>query len=127
MNRILTALVAAGLATTAMAQTPAPAPPKDPKAKQEMVKSATEATAKSKGVVSAEGSAKAAAAKDDPKALQDKTAKRKAVKSTTEASAKSKGVAAAEGSAAAAADKTPKKPRPKMSEHEKELRKAATP
>jgi len=85
MNRILTTLIAAGLATTAMAQTPAPTPAKDPKDKQEMVKSATEATAKSKGVISAEGSA------------------------------------------AAAADKTPKKPRPKMSEHEKELRKAATP
>jgi hypothetical protein len=92
-----------------------------------MVKGVTDADTKSKGVEAAEGSARAAATKDAPRALPDKAAKRASVTTTTAEDAKSRGVKAAEGSAKAATDTTPKKPKPKMGDYDKQLQKAATP
>ena len=83
MIKIIFALVAGAFAATAIAQAPAPAGDSDKKAKQEMVKAATSADTRSKGVQAAEGSAKAAATKDAPKALPDKASRRASVTATT--------------------------------------------
>ncbi len=87
MNRVLMTLVAGMFAATAVAQTPAPAPATDAKAKQEMVKSATEGTEKGYGRAAAEGSAKAAEKKGTTKALPDKASKQQAVGSVTKQTA----------------------------------------
>jgi hypothetical protein len=124
MKTLIHALVLGVFATAASAQTAAP--PTDTKAKQETVKAATEKTTGYSGKAAAEGSAKAAATKDAPKALPpDKQVKQEAVKGATEKTTGYSGKAAAEGSAKAAADKTPRAPPPKMSEHEEALKKAA--
>src|SRR5262245_30161910 len=68
MRKLMIAVVAGTFAAAAAAQT-GTAPDADTKAKQDMVKSATEGTAKGHGAASAEGSAKAAKQKDTSKAL----------------------------------------------------------
>jgi hypothetical protein len=115
MKALMIVAIASTYALAAGAQTTAPAA--DNKAKQEMVKSATEGTAKGYGQAAAEGSAAAAKTKDMNKALPDKAAKQKSVQATTSSTAgKGYGQAAAEGSAKAAADTSPRKatPKPKL-------------
>jgi hypothetical protein len=119
MKSLMIVAIASTYALAAGAQTTAPAADKaaDTKAKQEMVKSATEGTAKGYGQAAAEGSAAAAKTKDMNKALPDKAAKQKSVAATTSSTAgKGYGQAAAEGSAKAAADTSPRKatPKPKL-------------
>jgi hypothetical protein len=105
-----------------------PPPTADDKARQEMVKSATEGTAKGYGRADAEGSAAAAKTKAMPRMLPDQASKQQAVNSvTSQTVGKETGQVSAEGSAKAAADKTPRKPRPKMSDYERQLQKASTP
>ena len=115
MKALMIVAIASTYALAAGAQTTAPAA--DNKAKQEMVKSATEGTAKGYGQAAAEGSAAAAKTKDMNKALPDKAAKQKSVHATTSSTAgKGYGQSAAEGSAKAAADTSPRKatPKPKL-------------
>jgi len=133
MNKLIVAAIAGAFAATAIAQGPAApqtpptqaAKPANAKERQELVKGATESTAKGYGQKAAEESAMAAETKGTPKALPDKAAKQESVKKTTDD--KGYGVRAAEGSAKAKADKTPKQPKPKMGEHQKQLQKASTP
>lgn len=130
MKALLTAALAAAFAVTAGAQTPAPAaaPATDTKAKQDMVKSATEGTAKGYTGAAAEGSAKAAKTKDQPKALPDTASKQQATKSVTQQTAgKGYGQAAAEGSAKAAADTSPRNPKPKPTIDSPAMKEAAKP
>jgi hypothetical protein len=133
MNKLIVAAIAGAFVATALAQGPAApqtpptqaAKPANAKERQELVKGATADTAKGYGEKAAEGSAAAAKTKGTPKALPDKAAKRESVNKTTED--KGYSVRAAEGSAKAKADKTPKQPKPKMGEHQKQLQKASTP
>ena len=116
MKTLMIAAIAGTYAFAVGAQTTAPAADKasENKAKQEMVKSATEGTAKGYGGAAAEGSAAAAKSKNMNKALPDKAAKQKSVQATTSSTAgKGYGQAAAEGAAKAAADTSPRKASPK--------------
>ncbi len=128
MKALLIAVAAGAFALTAGAQTAAPSTDKATvnKAKQEQVQSATKDVGGT--VRSGEAADKAAMGKGTPKALPDKAAKQAAVKGTTESTAGT-GFTQSAGAAAnkAAADKSPRKEKPKMSEHEKELQKAAKP
>lgn len=125
MKTWLIVAIGAVFATTAAAQTPATP---DEKAKQDMVKSATEGTMKGAAGADAEGAARAAKSKDMPRTLPDKESKRKAVNSTTSSTVgRQTGQVSAEGSAKAAADTSPRKERPKMSDYERQLQKASTP
>ena len=112
--------LAAGAQTTAVPEDKAA----ETKSKQNMVESVTQD--KGYGVRDAEGSAKAAKTKGMPKALPDTAAKQKAMQTVDSSTGKGYGQSAAEGAAKAAADKSPRKERPKMSDYEKELRKAST-
>jgi len=122
------ATLAGAFAAVAAAQTATTAPDADTKAKQDMVKSATEGTAKGYGAASAEGSAKAAKQKDMNKALPDQASKQKAVNSATANTAgKQSGQTSAEGSAKAAADTSPRKPKPKPKLGSPEMKEASKP
>ena len=130
MKTLMIVAIAGTYALTVGAQTTAPATDKatDNKAKQEMVKGATEATAKGYGPAAAEGSAKAAKSKDMNKALPDKAAKQKSVQATTSSTAgKGYGTAAAEGSAKAAADTSPRKEPPKPQLNSPAMKEASKP
>lgn len=129
MKTSLIVAIGAVFASAAAAQTPAtPGSTPDDKAKQDMVKSATESTAKGVAGADAEAAAKAAKTNDMPRTLPDTPSKQKAVNSITSSTVgKQTGQADAEASAKAAADKSPRKERPKMSDYEKQLQKASTP
>jgi hypothetical protein len=126
MKALMIATIAGTYALAAGAQTTDPAA--DNKAKQEMVKSATEGAGKGYGTTAAEGSAKAAKTKDMNKALPDNASKQKAVQSVTSSTAgKGYGTSAAEGSAKAAADTSPRKPKPKPRLDSPEMKEASKP
>ncbi len=129
MKTLMIAAIAGAFAVTAGAQTSAPtAPATDHKAKQEMLKSATEGTAKGYGAAAAEGSAAAAKTKDQPKALPDKASKQQAAKSVTQQTAGTQyGQTSAAGSAKAAADTSPRKPKPKPKLNSPEMKEASKP
>ena len=128
MNKLMIAAIAGVFAASVSAQSTAPAPADANKGKQEMVKDATEGSAKGYGTKAAEGSAKAAESKGMSKALPDKASKQKAVNSTTSSTAgKGYGTAAAEGSAKAAADKSPRKAKPKPKLDSPEMKEASKP
>jgi hypothetical protein len=127
MRKLMIAAIAVTFAAAAAAQT-GTVPDADTKAKQDMVKGATEGTAKGYGGASAEGSAKAAKQKDMNKALPDKASKRKAVNSTTSSTVgKQSGQVSAEGSARAAADTSPRKAKPKPKLDSPEMKEASKP
>jgi hypothetical protein len=127
MRRLMIAVIAGTFAAAAAAQT-STTPESDTKAKQDMVKGATEGTAKGYGAAAAEGSAAAAKTKDQPKALPDKASKQKAVNSVTKSTAgKQYGQTSAEGSAKAAADTSPRKPKPKPKLDSPEMKEASKP
>ena len=119
MKTLMIAAIAGAFAVTAAAQAPSATQAQTAadakKDKQEMVKSATEGTAKGYTGAAAEGSAAAAKTKDQPKTLpQDKASKQQTAKSVTESTAgKGYGQQSAEGSAKAAADTSPRKEKPK--------------
>jgi hypothetical protein len=127
MRKLMIAAIAGTFAAAAAAQT-GTAPDADTKAKQDMVKSATEGTARGHGAASAEGSAKAAKQKDMNNALPDTASKQKAVHSTTSSTAgKQSGQVSAEGSAKAAADTSPRKAKPKPQPGSPEMKEASKP
>jgi len=126
MHKLMIAVVAGTFAAAAVAQTSTP-PATDAKAKQDMVKSATEGTAKGHGAASAEGSAKVAQTKDAPKALPDTASKQQAVNSATATNVSNSGKTSAEGSAKAAADKSKRKAKPKPKLDSPEMKEASKP
>lgn len=110
MKRRYLAIAAICIVATAAAQQP---PANEDKGKaernaaaQKNLKSATEGTVKGYGGAAADGSAKAASSKSQPRTAPDAAAKQEAVKSATAGTAKGYGGAAAEGAAAAAKDKS---------------------
>lgn len=112
MKRTYLVIAAICIAASAAAQQPPASPDKDKAernaAAQKNMKSATEGTVKGYGGAAADGSAKAAASKTQPRTTPDAAAKQEAVKSATAGTAKGYGGAAAEASAAAAKDKSPR-------------------
>ena len=114
MNRLIISAIAGLFAASVSAQSTAPAPTNTNKDKQQMMKDATEGSAKGYGTKAGEDSAKAAESKGTQKALPDKASKQKSVSSTTSSTAgKGYGTQSAEGSSKAAADTSPRKPKPK--------------
>ena len=115
--KLMIVAIAGAFSAVAAAQTTAPAA--DNKAKQEMVKSATQAGTQAAGTKAAEGSAAAAKTKDMPKALPDAETKRKSMNSTSSAPPK--------GSGQAAADRSPRKEKPKPKLDSPEMKEASKP
>ena len=73
-RRLIAAAIGAAFAASVGAQAPAPSAEQAQKDKQEMVKSTTEGAQKATARTSAEGSAKAAATKNQPKKLSEQGA-----------------------------------------------------
>ncbi len=128
MNTLIISAIAGLFAASVLAQSTAPTPADANKEKQQMMKEATEGSAKGYGTKSAEGSTKAAESKGTQKALPDKASKQQAVSSTTSSTAgKGYGTQSAEGSAKAAADTSPRKPKPKPKLDSPEMKEASKP
>lgn len=112
----------------ACAQTPTPTTATQDKternaARQKDLKSATEGTVKGYGGAAADGSAKAAGNKAQPKVTPDTASKQAAVKAGTAGVGKGYGAAAADSAAIAAKDKSARAPLPKPKADAPEMRK----